>query len=201
MQREAVFQNLQAHFPFLLEEDLMAIWEISSLKTFKNKTTILGEGKFATYYYFIVKGMVRGTSVDQASGEEHTNFLKPAMTFISAPEAIETNTQTKYTLEAVGETVLLELPIQAFEQLVYERPAIAQYFILGLKEVISTLIFRVEMLSGKVPEERYEAMLERFPQFFQQAYNKHIANYLGITPTSLSRIIRRKKGKKDLPNS
>ena len=65
--------------------------------------------------------------------------------------------------------------------------------IAGLQENIQTLVFRVESLIDKLPEERYEELLERSPQFFQTAFNKHIANYLGITPNSLSRIIKRRK--------
>ena len=48
------------------------------------------------------------------------------------------------------------------------------------------------MMIDKSPEERYEELLQQSPQFFQTAFNKHIANYLGITAVSLSRIIRRK---------
>jgi len=47
-------------------------------------------------------------------------------------------------------------------------------------------------LIDKMPEKRYEQLIETHPQFFQKAYNKHIANYLGITSVSLSRIIKRK---------
>ena len=61
----------------------------------------------------------------------------------------------------------------------------------------STSLLRTQCVSGaylidKSPEERYDALLQQSPQFFQTAFNKHIANYLGITPVSLSRIIRRK---------
>lgn len=42
-------------------------------------------------------------------------------------------------------------------------------------------------------EERYDALLARSPGFFQKAFLKHIANYLGMTPGSLSTIMKRKK--------
>jgi hypothetical protein len=37
-------------------------------------------------------------------------------------------------------------------------------------------------------EERYEKLLQSNPEVFQHAALKHIASYLGITDTSLSRI-------------
>ena len=37
-------------------------------------------------------------------------------------------------------------------------------------------------------EERYEKLLQTNPSIFQTAALKHIASYLGVTDTSLSRI-------------
>ena len=37
-------------------------------------------------------------------------------------------------------------------------------------------------------EQRYDTLLKTYPEIFQQAALKHIASYLGITDTSLSRI-------------
>ncbi len=37
-------------------------------------------------------------------------------------------------------------------------------------------------------EERYEMLIKTKPEIFQHAPLKHIASYLGITDTSLSRI-------------
>jgi ribosomal protein L10 len=44
-------------------------------------------------------------------------------------------------------------------------------------------------------EERYAELLAGNPDIFQQAPLKHIASYLGVTDTSLSRI-RRELAKK-----
>lgn len=45
-------------------------------------------------------------------------------------------------------------------------------------------------------EERYEQLLNTNPEIFQYAPLKHIASYLGVTDTSLSRI-RKELAKKD----
>ncbi len=70
---------------------------------------------------------------------------------------------------------------------------INRLYIAALQENIQTLVGRVEALIDQSPAERYEELLNRSPQFFQRAFHKHIANYLGITPVSLSRIINRRK--------
>ncbi len=40
----------------------------------------------------------------------------------------------------------------------------------------------------KSPKERYERVLRRSPQLFQEIPNKHIANYLRMSPETLSRL-------------
>jgi hypothetical protein len=41
------------------------------------------------------------------------------------------------------------------------------------------------------PEERYKKYIKDFPGIVNRAPDKHIANVLGITPVSLSRIRKR----------
>ena len=43
----------------------------------------------------------------------------------------------------------------------------------------------LQVLSAK---ERYESLLQKFPEIFQRVQLYHIANYLGIAPKSLCRI-------------
>ena len=38
------------------------------------------------------------------------------------------------------------------------------------------------------PKERYERVLKRSPQLFQEIPNKHIANYLRMSAETLSRL-------------
>ncbi|MNY67885.1 hypothetical protein D3C86_2055530 [compost metagenome] len=38
------------------------------------------------------------------------------------------------------------------------------------------------------PKERYERVLKRSPQLFQESPNRHIANYLRMSPETLSRL-------------
>lgn len=183
---------LLQQFPFLTSSDIDLLLNIATLKTYKNKQTILNVGQIPNVIGFIATGMIRGYHIDD-EGEDKTVFLRPTHTFFSTPETIQGMQPSKYTFEAIGKTELLAFPFSEFEQLTFTNLAIARLFTEGLKETVLTLVFRVEMLAGMVPEERYDALLKQHPQFFQKAYNKYIANYLGITPNSLSRIIKRKK--------
>jgi CRP-like cAMP-binding protein len=178
-------------FPFLTDLDIQQLLTIAEYRCYQNKETIVQSGENARKTFFILKGMVRGYFVNK-KGEEKNIFLRQEHTLTGAPESLFQNKPTKYTFEAILETHLLIYNFDDFMQLAAQNPNINNLYIKGLQENIQTLIGRVEMMIDKSPEERYEELLQQSPQFFQTAFNKHIANYLGITAVSLSRIIRRK---------
>ena len=105
------------------------------------------------------------------------------------------NKTSKYTFEVIGDTELLVFELSDFENLAFKSSNILKFLLSSYKEMIQTLIYRVESMIDKTPEQRYEDLLDKSPQFFQTVYHKDIASYLGITPVSLSRIIKRRTDK------
>lgn len=183
---------LKQHFPFLAESDIDLLLEIGTHCTFKNKETIHSLHGKTIPLYFIIKGMVRGYIIEE-DGEERTLFIRPTHTFFTSPELLKKENKTKFTFEAINETELLEIPFAQFENLANNHLPFAKLYIEALRENVLTLVGRIEMLAAHSPKDRYEYLMQNNPTFFQNASLKHIANYLGITPNSLSRIIKRKK--------
>ena len=198
MDSTEIVNILKGTFPFLTHQDIEPLMKIGKYRVIKNKEVLIPSGFTSPKVFFILSGMVRGYFINR-KGEEKNIFLRPEHTISGAPDTIFNNQPSKYTFESILETHLLFFQFQDFQLLAEQFPNINKVYIAALQENIQTLIFRVESLIDKQPEERYEDLLNRSPQFFQTAFNKHIANYLGITPNSLSRIIKRKK--ESSPNS
>ena len=192
MDQKEIASLLHHTYPFLNPTTIQQLINAGKHEIYRNKQIILPAGKNSQKVFFILSGMVRGYFINQ-KGEEKNIFLRPEHTISGAPDSLFQNKRSKYTFESILETHLLLFSYDALQALSLQNPAINQLMIAALQENIQTLVFRVESLIDKQPEERYEELLERSPQFFQTAFNKHIANYLGITPNSLSRIIKRRK--------
>lgn len=191
MQEEEQIHILKNTYPFLEKEDISALLSISTYKGFKNKEVLISFGQYSSTLFFILKGMVRGYFINE-KGEEKNVFLRPEHTVTGAPDSLFAQRPTKYTFETVADTEILLFTYDELLELGFKNQRIIQVLLNSYQENIQTLIYRVESMIDKAPEERYEALLARSPQFFQQAYQKHVANYLGITAVSLSRIIKRK---------
>lgn len=184
-----IFHNT---FPFLTDDELAIFQERMTGKSLGSKEVLTKRGKLPTELFFITKGMLRGFYIDE-QGAERTLFLRPERTFFAAPEVMSPGKKSRYTVETIGNCELLQMRFADLESLSNEHHGICKVYLTGLKEHLQTMIFRVEMLAGMTPEERYDAVMHRSPQLFQSAHLKYIANYMGITPNSLSRIIKRKK--------
>ena len=189
---DSIIAIFKSTFPFLHENDINELLEISNFRRFKNKEIIIKSNELNRKIFFIVNGMVRGYFLNDKD-EEKNIFLRPQHTITGAPECLFHSQPTKYTFESILESDLLVFEMDDFLQLADRNPIFHKVYIMGLQENVQTLISRVESLIDLSPAQRYENLLQRSPQFFQTAFNKHIANYLGITPVSLSRIIKRRK--------
>lgn len=157
-----------------------------------NKEIIISQGESRKIIFFILAGMTRGYYVTP-SGDEKNLFIRPERTFTGAPDSLFSDLPTQYTFEAIQKTHLLIFRFEDIESLAKIHPNIAQIYISALKENLQTMVYRVESLVLNTPEERYESLMKRSPEFFKNAFLKHIANYLGITPVSLSRIMNRRR--------
>lgn len=191
LNNQTISQILSETFPFLSEQDVEEFISICECIKAPNKKVLIKGGETTNSIYFVLDGLIRGYFTNE-KGLEKNIFLRPERTISGSPNSIFRNEPARYSFEAVGECQLLKFKASDIMKLAKENPNVTRIYINGLQETIDSLIFRVESLIDKMPEKRYEQLIATNPQFFQKAYNKHIANYLGITSVSLSRIIKRK---------
>ena len=148
------------------------------------------EGKTATEVGFVISGNMRHYYT--RDGEEKTTYFYFEGHFVSAYFSCISRTPSDLTIEAMTDCSLVVFKYAVLRSLfeqshTWERfgRLMAEYLALGLEKRMADLL----LLS---PEERYielirsnkQKILERIPQAY-------IANYLGITPVSLSRIRNR----------
>ncbi len=194
MEAEAIQALLEQLYPFLSAEERSLLYELGTIVHLEKRGVYIEMGSLQQKAGLILKGMVRGYYLKE-NGEEWNLFLRPEHTFVGSPGPLFSQTPSQYTYEAVCPTVLLSFDFAVFQQAAYTHPGLGRVIQEALIEVVQVLLFRLESMVNKLPEERYEELIEKRPQFFQQAFQKHVANYLGISAVSLSRIIRRSQGR------
>jgi CRP-like cAMP-binding protein len=190
--KEKLLQGLRAKFPQIDSESLMLFINMCEYRVYKNRQVIIEKGSAERIFGFVVSGIIRGYKID-AKGEETNLFLVPEGSSIGSPDHLYEGLATQYRFESILESEVLVYDASSIEKLCEEHPKMYRFLLAGVKITIQTLTARIESMIELSPEQRYEDLLKKHPVFFQKALNKHIANYLGITPVSLSRIIKRQR--------
>lgn len=125
-------------------------------------------------------------------GEEKTTYFYFENHLVSSYFSALTSSPSQLTIEALTDCRLLTFPYAQLKALYDQFPKwerfgriLAEYISMGLEERLTELLIMS-------PEERYIRLLEgNKKKIIERIPQHYIANYLGITPVSLSRIRKR----------
>ena len=165
------------------------------IKTIRKNELFTAEGKRALNVGFVIEGMFR--QYYTKDGEEKTTYFFFENHFISSYISCITAKPSLISIEALSDALFISFPYKILQQLFDESMAwqkfgrlIAEYFTIGLEE-------RMVGLLMQSPEERYLDLLKSNKKKIMERVPQHyVANYLGITPVSMSRIRNRLAKKK-----
>lgn len=92
-----------------------------------------------------------------------------------------------YFLQAIEDSEVLCLSKKALDALYVHQPEIQEMMRRFWEDVILNLINRFTALQRDSAEKRYSDLLNR-PEYMESIPQKYLASFIGVTPTSLSRI-------------
>ena len=148
------------------------------------------QGRVAADVAFVLEGMFR--QYYTKDGEERTSYFFFEDQLMGAYFSSLTGRPSLVTIEALSAGCCLTFPYAVLVDLFAQRMAwqqfgrqFAEYLAVGLEERMVSLL----LLS---PAERYQALLDSGnPNILARVPQHYIANFLGVTPVSLSRIRNR----------
>lgn len=177
-------------YSFLKIPDLLALYKVSSLKSFKKGEVIVREGEYCGDAFLIRKGIIR-TYVLSPDAEERTIRLAKEKDFTSSGASFLNGEPSTEFLEAIEDCKVIAVNTKKLEELSYKNIRILKLSHLGIKDAFAEAIERIEFFTILNPEQRYMKLLKESPELIQRVPQKFLASYLGITTVSLSRIRKR----------
>ena len=155
----------------------------------KKKDYFLQEGQTSQAYCFIEKGLMRSFATDTEGNDITTGFytkgdmvLEAASFFLKIP--------TRENIQALTDCTVWRLGFDEFQELFHNIEAFRENGRACLVSGYFALKRRSISMITDSAQDRYLQLLKESPEVVQQVPLKHIASYLGITDTSLSRIRR-----------
>jgi len=179
--------------PALNQEERIELSAICKPVFLPKRTTLVQSGDRFDYVFVLATGLLRWFFYSE-DGTENNIFLTSEAhkdVIIGIPDYYTDQKDTKYNVESVIDTQLFLFQKDRLEELAFQHKGIFRFYIESLKVTIDTLRIRTEQLCSDSPSDRYEDFLKDRSFVTQNANRKHIANFLGITPNSLSRLSAR----------
>ncbi len=164
-------------------------------KVYAKNDYFLKEGKVSNDYLFLVEGFMRAYTID-TEGNEVSTYFYPTNRVVLEVTSFFMRIASMETIQALTDCKAFHLTFDQLNNLFHTLPEFREFGRKILVKEFSAYKQRTLSLINKTAEERYAELLDSNPEIFKHAQLKHIASYLGVTDTSLSRI-RREFSKKD----
>jgi len=179
-------------FPQLTSSEIENFYSFTTYVKKEDQSVILDVNNPRKEMFIILNGAVKGYFHDQ-KGQERIIFFRPKGFLVADIGNIFYDLEAKYTFETIGETHLLRFNFTDFETFCKQSIRLMSFYTNILKEIIFTLNTRVDRMISMTNQEQYIDLIKNHPEFIKKAYSKDVAKYLGISPVSLSRIIKKIK--------
>ena len=155
--------------------------------TLKKGGYFIKDGQLATQFAFLGSGVIRGYYQDTFGAEYNKHFFI-APSIVGGYTSLITGQPNRIIQQALTDCVLMQADYTAFISLYDSFPDLERvgrrfaelYFVEKEQKEIELVLLSAE--------KRYQLFQKRYPGLEQQISQYHIASYLGITPTQLSRI-------------
>lgn len=188
MEELKIYLNELIHFTASEMEAFTSLF--SETKLNKNEY-FAKEGEFPSKLAFISEGVMRAFFRNRSGNEYNKTFFAPS-TFIAAYSSITTKQRNLINLQCLTDCSLLVADFEKITSLYNEYPKIER-----LARIMAEYKFAIKEkreieLVTLDASERYEIFKKEHPNLENLINQYHIASYLGITPTQLSRIRAKK---------
>lgn len=148
---------------------------------------LLQEGKVSNDYVFLLEGFMRSYTFDTEGNDITTNFYKPNQVVIEVASFFN-RIESQENFQTITDCKGLVISYEQVQVLFHSIPEFREFGRKVLVQGIASLKQRMLSMINQTAEQRYENLMLTKPEILQNAPLKHIATYLGITDTSLSRI-------------
>ncbi len=139
-----------------------------------------------TNVYFVESGSLRIFTIDE--GEERNIRFGYSNNIIVSLDSFISEHPSDFIMQAIKKTTLSVASKADFMNFIHSSHEYLVWYQEVLEDLVLQQIEREKDLLTNSPKVRYERVLKRSPQLFQEIPNKHIANYLRMTPETLSRL-------------
>lgn len=178
--------HINQYYP-LSDETVKDLLDICTEEYYIKNYLLLESGSMARYYYFLKSGLIGYYTIDEQGNNIYKIFFEEN-SFAASTAAIIKNEPSDFNIIALEDCSVIQYPAKAYRELLKKHHDLALFHLHYLEKnwVVKKEPLEVS-LKYETAKKRYLQLLEK-PSLYNRLKQHHVASYLGITPTQLSRI-------------
>lgn len=161
--------------------------EAFSFQEISKNENWLQEGSISNAYLVLEEGIMRSYVFDPEGRDITTAFYLPGMPVFEV-NSFFTRVPALENIQAMTDCKVWSISFEALNTLFHEHQEFREMGRFLLVRAFAHWKTRSLQVITQSAEERYRQLLREQPELVQQIPLKHLASYLGITDSSLSRI-------------
>ncbi|MBP5328727.1 MAG: Crp/Fnr family transcriptional regulator [Spirochaetaceae bacterium] len=185
--QEALFSYLSSQLS-LDKEIAQQIEGFFTFVQFEAGKEIIRMGAKTDSMYLVLKGLVRAFYIDENGSEITKCFAKENEWF--GFYSYLSDEPSPFFVETLEKTEAAVIKTASIRTLCQKMPALAQNVSALVNQAYLQTDKKAYNFASKEAKERYIDFARENPEIIKRAKQEHIASYLGITPSSLSRLNR-----------
>ena len=166
-------------------DDLSRIWVPVS---YKRKTLLTASGEVEKHLYFVIEGVQRAFYLDDNHPESTVVFTYP-YSFSGVADSFLTQTPSKYFLETLTSSTMLRTTYVQINNLMDKYHNVERWVRKSTAITLTGVLQRQVELMSYTAEEKFKALLKRSPHVLQLIPHKYLASYLGLDPSTFSKLM------------
>lgn len=158
----------------------------TSKRTLKNQY-LIHEGDEVKYEFLVLSGIFKVFYIDEQGKEFILQFAKENWWMSDYPAFFQGNKSNVF-IECIEAGEVLFSTLETREKLSSELHKMEHFYRIKLTNGYIALQQRVKLLLSSTPQQRYEEFSKLYPDLLQRISKKLIAEYLGVSRETLSRL-------------
>lgn len=182
-----LFEVLSQYYP-VEPADAEALAAVSETIHVRKKDFLIKQGSKSNHMYFVTGGLFR--CMCEINGNEDTLGFATAGDPFASVHSMAHDEPAACSLQAIENSTAIAVRFDDFRRMLATRTSLMQWWSTVLLEQLYALERRYVWLASNDASERYAALLRVRSEIINRIPVKYIAQYLNITPETLSRIRR-----------
>ncbi|MEH6682617.1 MAG: Crp/Fnr family transcriptional regulator [Sediminicola sp.] len=176
----------------MTEEEFESVKPFFTIRKVLKNQYLIQQGDDAKYEYLIMSGIFRVFYLD-GNGKEHIVQFATENWWMSDYIAYFNQKKANMYVLCMEPGEVLCLTLDGRERLSVLLPKMEHFFRIKLTNGYMSLQQRIISLLSGTPQQRYEEFANQYPNLIQKIPKKYIAEYLGVSRETLSRLYSTQK--------